>query len=1095
MKKLILLFLFALCCQMTAQPILYGLTSRGLSGSGTISKYEASTNTLSSVYNFSNDGRAPWNNLVQATNGKIYGITSFGGNNDRGVIYSFDPSTSIFNKVKDIGYIGDVEGGFLATGGLIQGNDGKLYGMTQGGGSNNMGVIYSLEPNTSIYTKVKDFDNSSGYPTGRLVQADDGKLYGMTSNGGINNFGVVFSFDPSTTIFTKLKDLQFSDGVSLAGSLIKANDGKLYGITVSGGANNSGAIFSLDPSTSVFTKLKDLDISNGPASGSLIQFTDNKLYGMTSGGGLNNSGVIFSFEITTATYTKLLDFNNVNGRTPAADLIKANDGKLYGVTRNGGAYDIGVIFSFNPYTSDFAKLKDFNGSLGIGLWPNGSLFQATDGKLYGTSSQGGVANGGILFSFDLVSATTTKLKDFTNENGKLPIGGLIKSDDGKLYGMTGSGGNKDAGVIFSFDSSTSTFTKVKDFDLTDGRNPQESLVKGTDGKLYGMTFYGGNSGNGVIFSFDPSTLAYNKLKDFDGINGKYPKGRLLQANDGKLYGTTSIGGINNSGVIFSFDPVTFIFVKLKDFDGTNGNSPTGSLVQVNNGKIYGTTLSGGSSNSGVIFSYDPINNLLVKLLDGIDGAGPAGLILANDGKLYGTTSSYSIFSYDPITSIFSKLNVFNYSNGQSPTGLVQASDGKLYGMTSDGGGGNTSSGVIFSLDPGNSNFTKLKDFDVFNGSKPSGDLIDIGETVLNINTTALSLNTLCPGSYFTINYSAIGLFNAGNVFTAQLSDALGGFTSPVNIGALNRIGSGKINVTIPENTPAGTAYRIRVVSNNPIITGGDNGNNISVGNFGTLTTYYKDGDGDGFGDALTSVRLCSIPTGYVLNNTDCDDNNVNIHPGVLEICGNRIDDNCDGRIDEGCLYINDVTVNEGGIASVSVFLLSPSALPIKFNYTTKDGTAISKGKTKDFTTKNGTLTIPAGSMSANITISVASDNILESTEYFDLVLSKVTNATLFDSSGRVFIANGTALSKQINPEFSANIYPNPSEDQFTLEISGYDTVNEKVEITVYNFNGIEVYNANGVKNIYVFGENFPSGMYIVDVRRGNENTVLKVIKN
>lgn len=67
---------------------------------------------------------------------------------------------------------------------------------------------------------------------------------------------------------------------------------------------------------------------------------------------------------------------------------------------------------------------------------------------------------------------------------------------------------------------------------------------------------------------------------------------------------------------------------------------------------------------------------------------------------------------------------------------------------------------------------------------------------------------------------------------------------------------------------------------------------------GVLTTFYRDADGDTYGNALVTTTACSAPTGYVANSTDCDDANAAIKPGATEVCGNGIDDNCDGVIDE-----------------------------------------------------------------------------------------------------------------------------------------------------------------------------------------------------
>lgn len=97
----------------------------------------------------------------------------------------------------------------------------------------------------------------------------------------------------------------------------------------------------------------------------------------------------------------------------------------------------------------------------------------------------------------------------------------------------------------------------------------------------------------------------------------------------------------------------------------------------------------------------------------------------------------------------------------------------------------------------------------------------------SITTSGVGTN-YTPGSALTVNYSATGIFNAGNIFTAQLSDATGSFSSPVTIGSVTSITSGSISAIIPANTLSGTAYRIRVVGSNPSVIGSDNGANITI---------------------------------------------------------------------------------------------------------------------------------------------------------------------------------------------------------------------------------------------------------------------------
>lgn len=70
---------------------------------------------------------------------------------------------------------------------------------------------------------------------------------------------------------------------------------------------------------------------------------------------------------------------------------------------------------------------------------------------------------------------------------------------------------------------------------------------------------------------------------------------------------------------------------------------------------------------------------------------------------------------------------------------------------------------------------------------------------------------------------------------------------------------------------------------------------------GALLTFYADADGDGFGTALDTIQGCTLPVGYSLNNTDCNDGDLNIHPGAAETC-NGIDDNCNGTPDDGLSF-------------------------------------------------------------------------------------------------------------------------------------------------------------------------------------------------
>lgn len=665
----------------------------------------------------------------------LYGTTPNGGNDAGGTIIKFMASTNDLAVVKS--FASPAVQPYYTT--LVQANDGKLYGMTRNGGVYGYGVIFSYDTSTGIYTKVKDFDfTNGGSPFGSLIKANDGKLYGMADD-------VIFSFDPSTSAYTKLYEFNNTDGSGPQGSLLQASDGLLYGMTAQGGSNNGGVIFSFDPSSSTYTKLYDFDdFINGQPLGNLIEASDGKMYGITNGGGTSNAGTIFSFVPSSSAFTTLKNFDVTGGSDPWGSLMQASDGKLYGMTAYGGSSNKGVIFSFDASKGTYIDIEDFDSI--NGAIPYGNLMQANDGKLYGMTSVGGSNNEGVIFSLDPSTVTYNKLRDFDN-NGDNPYGSLMQAGNGKLYGVTHYGGEDHAGIIFSYDPSASAYTKLINFDDGEGINPSGSPIQSKDGKLYGMTTYGGNYGPGVIYSLDPSTSIYTKVYDFDLPSGGVPSGNLVQTSDGKLYGMTTLGGSSNAGAIFSFDPSSATYIKLLDFDettgGSAGGSPLGSLIRASNGKFYGMLPAIRASSDGDIFSYDPSTSTFTNLMDfkGTTSAGPTGdLVQASDGKLYGMTvlggkfsdksgaqyGNGDIFSYDPSSSTYTSLYNFDQVNGGGPFGsLIQAKDGKLYGMTS--AGGSSGAGVIFSYDISSSSYTKLKDFDNTDGGNPYGKLLQASD--------------------------------------------------------------------------------------------------------------------------------------------------------------------------------------------------------------------------------------------------------------------------------------------------------------------------------------------------------------------------------
>jgi uncharacterized repeat protein (TIGR03803 family) len=747
MKKLFtfLSALIFIANNLQAQTELWGMTYGGGNGGGILFKTDSSGNNQQVIKTFIEyPGNNPgYSELCQASNGKLYGMTLNGGIQYYGVLFEYDPATSIFTKKIDFD---GTSNGSMPFGSLIQASNGKLYGMTLQGGVNNKGVLFEFDPVSSTFIKKIDFAGTSNgsSPEGALLLASNGKLYGMTSSGGTNDYGVLFEYNPTTSTYSKKIDFDGTlKGQKPCGSLMQASNGKLYGMTSSGGTNNYGVLFEFDPASSTLTKKLDFaGTTNGKSPyGSLIQALNGKLYGMTYNGGTKDFGVLFEYNLATLNLTKKVDFNGtLNGKYPYGSLIQATNGKLYGMTQNGGSNDYGVIFEYDTSTSTCTKKLDFNGSLN-GKLPHGSLMQASNGKLYGMTYQGGTMGYGVLFEYNPTTSTYSKKLDFAAIlDGNQPQGSLIKASNGKLYGMTGYGGTNNYGIIFEYDPATSVFTKKIDFDGANGKNPSSSLYQASNGKLYGMTTYGGIHDDGVIFEYNIATSTCTKKLDFYNSNSNlsHPYGSLIQAINGKFYGMISNGGLGSTyGVLFEYDTSIYIVSSKLFFNGTNGKNPTGSLMKASNGKLYGMTSEGGTNGYGVLFEYNPATSSYVKKLDfagTTNGSSPMGsLIEASNGKLYGMTMSGGakgfgvLFEYDTVSSTYTKkLDFAGAANGKYPYGtLIETSNGKLYGMTYYGGAFDY--GALFEYNYITSSFTKRIDFNGIIGTRPRGDLVSVSK--------------------------------------------------------------------------------------------------------------------------------------------------------------------------------------------------------------------------------------------------------------------------------------------------------------------------------------------------------------------------------
>lgn len=378
-------------------------------------------------------------------------------------------------------------------------------------------------------------------------------------------------------------------------------------------------------------------------------------------------------------------------------------------TRHAQAQTEEVLYNFTG-TSD--------GSL-----PTSSL-TLNNGNLYGTTSSGGLGFGTV---FELSPNgtggwTEATLYSFCSVTG-CPDGqnptyaNVIFDSQGNLYGTAFGGGASGYGVVYELTNSGGTWTEtvLHNFaNAPDGANPENGLIMDGAGNLYGIAFAGGTgNGNGCVFELSPSGGAWTEKVLYD-INSTH-SGLTLGPN-GTIYGTT-YGTIfeltlNHSGVwvptvLYTFNPAD---------SATEGSNPVGTPALDTAGNLYGTTLTGGANNVGVVFKLTAsttvpwVETLLYSFGGnaqfGPNGASPiAGVVFDSKGNIYGTTKAGGVKGAGTVYELVAPANgkgaykehvVFNFNgeNGAAPkSSLIMDSLGYLYGTTY--GGGANGEGAVF----------------------------------------------------------------------------------------------------------------------------------------------------------------------------------------------------------------------------------------------------------------------------------------------------------------------------------------------------------------------------------------------------------------
>ena len=352
---------------------LYGTTTvGGANGDGTV--FKMTTNgTLTTLHSFCAqsgcpDGQFPYAGLVQAANTDFYGTTGYGGVNNSGTVFKITPGGTLTTLYNFCSLSGCADGS-LPEAALVQATNGDLYGTTTYGGANNGGTVFRITP-SGTFTLLHSFCAQSKCTDGQnpqapLVQATNGDLYGTTAGGGSpfchpGGCGTVFKITTSGTFTTVhlfcLQEGNCPDGTDPRAGLVQTSDGNLYGTTYVGGTAElaQGTAFRMTPSgtlTTLYSFCNPCDGFSNPMEG-LVQATDGNLYGIAY-------ATVFKLSLS-GTVTAVGNL----ATTAYGALIQDTNGDLYGTTIQAGTYGYGTVFSLSEGLGPFVGTQTKAGKVG-----------------------------------------------------------------------------------------------------------------------------------------------------------------------------------------------------------------------------------------------------------------------------------------------------------------------------------------------------------------------------------------------------------------------------------------------------------------------------------------------------------------------------------------------------------------------------------------------------------------------------------------------------------------------------------------------------------------------------------------------------------
>lgn len=355
------------------------------------------------------------------TSMRLWGITSFGGADDVGTIFSYGIGGG-FVKHYDQPLLWDgydyIDERLMGT--LVPGPEGVFYGH----------MYHAYSAGMFQLNAQGDFQRWGGsayFFEAQLVLGSNNYIYATNNDtwvpGSIDRYDI-----GKQTLMLDWRMEPFTQNSAGSTPLVELDDGYFYGAAGEGGANEGGFIYRFRLDGSGFGIIHYFhDVATGMKPYAGLTAYNGFLYGTTTQGGeLGSHGTIFRIRSDGTGFLKLHDFDGENGSVPRGELTVLGD-VLYGTTDEGGASDMGTVFSVNPDGTGFSLLHSFSGS--DGAKPSRGLVYDRDGNLYGMTSEGGTNGMGVIFRVSSTSGEYARLFDFTPSSGGRPTGALVIRED------------------------------------------------------------------------------------------------------------------------------------------------------------------------------------------------------------------------------------------------------------------------------------------------------------------------------------------------------------------------------------------------------------------------------------------------------------------------------------------------------------------------------------------------------------------------------------------------------------------------------------------------------------------------------------------